>query len=282
MHDSTDISDFLPRRQHRYRVPMAGSCLALVMLMFWSTDNAVFRTVAIILAVGIFAAYWYEISWPAVTAVVCAVGLGLYSPYFQIEPNHPSSRKQCENHLRQVVLALAAYHSAHGQYPPPHTTDLEGEPLLSWRVLILPYLERRDLYEQFHLDEPWDSPHNLPLARHMPESFRCSTARASELTSYLAVVGDDTVWQAGEGVLHQRVGGIGMLVEDPFSAVVWTQPVDLSLEHGYWRVHRLLRIGTADGHHGGVHIATTTGKVLLLSRHSLTEEAFRELFTNTP
>jgi prepilin-type processing-associated H-X9-DG protein len=44
----------------------------------------------------------------------------------------------------------------------------DGRALLSWRVALLPYMDRQDLYEQFRLDEPWDSPHNLPLAARMP------------------------------------------------------------------------------------------------------------------
>ena len=46
-----------------------------------------------------------------------------------------------------------------------------GKPLLSWRVHILPYLEQQELYDQFHLDEPWDSEHNRQLISLMPETY---------------------------------------------------------------------------------------------------------------
>ena len=42
---------------------------------------------------------------------------------------------------------------------------------LSWRVLLLPYLEEKTLYEQFHLDEPWDSPNNKKLIERMPTAL---------------------------------------------------------------------------------------------------------------
>ena len=41
--------------------------------------------------------------------------------------------------------------------------DPNGKPLLSWRVQILPYIEEQQLYQDFHLDEPWDSEHNIKL-----------------------------------------------------------------------------------------------------------------------
>lgn len=285
MHASPDMTDvlLLPRRRRKYRIPMLGACLTLVLLMFWSTDNAAFRAGAIILALGIYAAYWYQISWPAVTAVVCAVGFVAYAPSFEIGNYDPPTRTQCANHMRQISLALYAYHSTHGQYPPLYTTNAEGEPLLSWRVLILPYLERRDLYEQFQLDEPWNSPHNRPLARRMPEWFRCPTAGSPELTSYLAVVGDETVWRPEGGISYRDIPerrlSTGLLIEDPFSDVIWTQPADLSLESEDWRIQRLLRMSNEEGHHGGLHVALTTGEIKFVSKRSLTAKKLRSLFT---
>ncbi len=48
---------------------------------------------------------------------------------------------------------------------------------LSWRVHLLPFLDNPDLhhaiYKSFHLDEPWDSTHNLELAtKAIPEIFQ--------------------------------------------------------------------------------------------------------------
>jgi hypothetical protein len=49
---------------------------------------------------------------------------------------------------------------------------------LSWRVHLLPELGEDELYRKFHLDEPWDSPHNLPLVTEMPAAFRAIGSRA--------------------------------------------------------------------------------------------------------
>ena len=47
----------------------------------------------------------------------------------------------------------------------------DGKPLHSWRVLILPQLDENTHYKEFRLDEPWDSPHNLPLLQRMPRVY---------------------------------------------------------------------------------------------------------------
>ncbi len=53
---------------------------------------------------------------------------------------------------------MHSYQDEHGRLPPAVVYDNDGEPLYSWRVLILPNLEQRELSQEFHLDEPWDSP----------------------------------------------------------------------------------------------------------------------------
>ncbi len=76
------------------------------------------------------------------------------------------------NHMKQILLAMHYFHDKYEQFPAPAAIcDAEGEPLLSWRVALLPYLEQVDLYNKFHLDEPWDSPHNLDLVKQMPALF---------------------------------------------------------------------------------------------------------------
>ncbi len=90
---------------------------------------------------------------------------------------------------------MANYESAFGTLPPAATFDKEGTPLLSWRVLLLPYLERGELYNQFHLDEAWDSPHNRPLADKMPRVFQCPSGELSQgLTIYEVIVDPHSIF----------------------------------------------------------------------------------------
>jgi prepilin-type N-terminal cleavage/methylation domain-containing protein/prepilin-type processing-associated H-X9-DG protein len=61
-----------------------------------------------------------------------------------------AARTQCQNHLRQIGLALQNYHAAHGQLPPGVTLkDEPGSfPWMSWGTRILPYLEQDAVWRQ--------------------------------------------------------------------------------------------------------------------------------------
>jgi hypothetical protein len=144
----------------------------------------------------------------------------------------PAGRAQCINNLKQILLALANYESAHGSFPPPAMRDHHGKPLLSWRVAILPYLEQPDLFEKFHLDEPWDSDHNRGLLGRMPGTYSCP-AQAGWLknqTLYQAIVGADTLWPPDRGLkLSELIDGTSgtILVVETDRPVPWTKPEDI-------------------------------------------------------
>lgn len=57
---------------------------------------------------------------------------------------------------------------AHAVYGPDGTT------LLSWRVLLLPYIEECSLFKVFEMNELWDSPHNIKFLDKMPSKFALS------------------------------------------------------------------------------------------------------------
>lgn len=50
-------------------------------------------------------------------------------------------RSPCKNNLKQIGLALHNYHETFGSFPPAYLTDSSGAPTLSWRVLILPFID---------------------------------------------------------------------------------------------------------------------------------------------
>jgi prepilin-type processing-associated H-X9-DG protein len=106
--------------------------------------------------------------------------------------------------------------------------------LLSWRVLILPYLHEDVLYHRFKLDEPWDGPHNKPLLARMPDVFEPplnDRAAAPGTTFYQVLVGKGTAFQGDEGL--QLPGDFPdgtaniLLVVEAGEAVPWTAPFDV-------------------------------------------------------
>jgi prepilin-type processing-associated H-X9-DG protein len=143
-------------------------------------------------------------------------------------------RAQCVNNLKQIGLALHNYESSYGCFPPEYTTDANGKPLLSWRVLILPYLEQSPLYGQFKQDEPWDGPTNIKLLDQMPKMFTCPSEPAgtppAKLTHYLGITGGPTLFEGPEGVKVQQItdGTSNTLaVVESNAAIEWTKPGDV-------------------------------------------------------
>lgn len=147
-------------------------------------------------------------------------------------------RLQCLNNMRQVGLALANYAMNNGgRLPPAYIADKSGKPLLSWRVLILPYIERQALYEQFHLDEPWDSEHNLKLSETVPAIFRCPSSRsAPTCTDFLVITGKGMIFDGTTSLTMDEIAkGDGteqtiLLAESEDSNIRWTEPRDLPFE----------------------------------------------------
>lgn len=89
---------------------------------------------------------------------------------------------QSMNNMKQMALAVHISYDEKQHLPMQASLDADGKPLLSWRVHILPYIEQKELYDQFHLDEPWDSEHNKTLISKMPAIYESPFAlRAKQL-----------------------------------------------------------------------------------------------------
>ena len=64
------------------------------------------------------------------------------------------------------------YHKKHRQFPPSRVASKQKELKLSWRVEILPYLGKQELYDKFDHKKSWDSDVNKALLSQMPDVFR--------------------------------------------------------------------------------------------------------------
>jgi hypothetical protein len=139
------------------------------------------------------------------------------------------------NQLKQLGLAFHNYCDANRRFP-ANVYDAQGKPLLSWRVQLLPYLEQVGLYEEFHLDEPWDSPHNKRLIPRMPAVLRTpSLPAAPGRTRYVAFAGERTLFPGNKKISFRDVrdGTSNTLLfvrAAPSAAVVWTKPEDLKFD----------------------------------------------------
>jgi hypothetical protein len=140
------------------------------------------------------------------------------------------------NRLKMIALAMHNYLDFTGAFPPAHQCDKNGKPLLSWRVLILPYIEQDNLYRQFHLNEPWDSEHNRQLISQMPDLYKSSRKLAAEgKTTILGVAGEHAMFTGCKGLAIRDVtdgtsNTIWFVDASDSRAVVWTKPEDLNYD----------------------------------------------------
>ncbi len=148
-------------------------------------------------------------------------------------------RQDAMNQMKQLGLGMHSYHNEHKSFPPPALLDGNGKALLSWRVVLLPYLEEdyRELYSEFHLDEPWDSEHNKPLIAKMPAIYRCPRSKKADtgMTVYQVPRGPSTAFAGPDGIgLRKITDGpaptIGVVEVDESHAVPWTKPEDWTFD----------------------------------------------------
>jgi hypothetical protein len=140
------------------------------------------------------------------------------------------------SNLHQIGIAFHNFNSITGSLP-GNIFDKDGKPLLSWRVTILPYIEQNQLYNQFKLDEPWDSDHNKKLIERIPREYMPLMGSAKP---------GETYYQMFEGAwpqLTKKDGNVRLemitkfkgldstgLVFEPGEPVIWSKPADMPFD----------------------------------------------------
>ena len=131
---------------------------------------------------------------------------------------------------------MIGHNAQYGRLPAWAVCDDKGRPLLSWRVRLLRFLEEGALYRQFHLDEAWDSPHNIQLLARIPPVYKPMRSVGRRPKSYETfihvLVGKGAAFEGMKGLKIPSDFPDGpaetILVVEGGEPVPWTKPEDIS------------------------------------------------------
>jgi beta-lactamase regulating signal transducer with metallopeptidase domain len=142
-----------------------------------------------------------------------------------------ASRMQSMNNMKQIGLAMFMYLDKNQHFPPAVVMGPDGKTPHSWRVEILPYIEQKSLYDQYKMDEPWDSPANQKVLAAMPVIYRSPPdERPTTNASYFALTGPKTMFSGKDGIRIAKIlngtSNTIMLVEAKRD-IPWTKPEDI-------------------------------------------------------
>ena len=138
-------------------------------------------------------------------------------------------------------------------FPAAAILSKDGTPFLSWRVCVVPdprHGDRRDqhlLFEKFHLDEPWDSPHNKTLIEEIPAAYAPVVKKGDPKgsTYYQVFSGPGALFDGSADKFADVFDGISgtLLVVEAAKPVPWTKPDDIPFDQAETRVNLLPMLG---------------------------------------
>jgi hypothetical protein len=185
--------------------------------------------------------------WPTLVelSIVIVISLSLafiVGPCLLDSRTSDVDRLKSSNNLKMIAWGCHSYADAFGGLPTNSYTRT-GEPLLSWRVHLLPFVEQEALYKEFKLDEPWDSPANKRLLPLMPSVYVTPTGKPSpqgfSMTHYRGFTHKGAIFEPRssvkivEGIRHpvgvrfneiMDLSSNTILVVEATTPVEWTKP----------------------------------------------------------
>ena len=134
------------------------------------------------------------------------------------------------------MFALEEYHKKNGSFPPAYVVDANGNPMHSWRAILLPYID--DPSPKYDLSEPWNSAKNSQS--HSVDfvllSQQPTTAEVYELSGGRQ---PNTAWPGKKPLKLSDLPDGGrhtiMLIETAKSGIEWTEPRNLTVEETRFR-----------------------------------------------
>ena len=192
-----------------------------------------------------------------------------------------ADRARASNNLKQIGIAVHAYHDTMNHFPFPGVAAPKGQPMggvpsanpnLSWRVAILPYIEQQNLYQQFHFDEPWDSEHNKKLIPMIPKIYVPLGTVPNGQTHLRVFTGPNTFGSARSFTDITDGSSNTIMVVESSERVPWTKPDEFPLDPKNPKA----KLGNKNGK---LTVVMGDGSVRTIDLSKLTDETLRNAIT---
>lgn len=141
---------------------------------------------------------------------------------------------QDQNNFKQAAIAMLNYHDVYRKFPfVDHAAGEDSNSGLSWKVLVLPFMEQNVLYEKFDMKSGYDSAQNAPLAKIEVPDFKLNTGgeirwvRPKKIATKMAQIVDGTS------------NTIALIQSKKVSMEPWTKPVSMTPEEAIQQLKEL-------------------------------------------
>ncbi len=207
-----------------YYEPVFGFLVAAYVLFLWSiifemTKRRGFTLVELLLFVAV-SFMFYAAMFPAISR------------------SYEGERAtECRNSLSKIAKAVLVYQKRKGKLPPSTMHENNGGARRSWRVSILPYLDRIELFSRYDLSKAWDDAANKRVGKTEMPLYCCRNddpfpSKTGKKTSYFAVTGPGTAWStmfSENDSFSDNPSETILLIEQLEKGVAWSEPKDLTI-----------------------------------------------------
>ncbi len=144
-----------------------------------------------------------------------------------------AQRQVSMNNMKSIAIALHNYHDTYRAFPPAYLEGEDGEPIVSWRVLLVPFLSE-DFRATHGREIDWTDPQNKGIPQQYEGLYTSPHVSQARVTPYIAVVGPKTVFTTDRRMRFADVtdgtSNTIFFIEDVNHPVPWDAPQDVTIE----------------------------------------------------